>query len=406
MRLTETKCRNAHRKEKTYKLSDGRCLYLVIPTKGNKRWEFRYQFMKKPNTLSFGPYPEISLEEAREKREEARKLRAKGLDPSQEKKKIKLQKVEDRRNTFESVATAWFDFQKDEWGEKHKKKVTHILGKKLYPRIGKMPIKEITPNILLETLHSIIDPETGKNQYTATQAKQIAGQVWRYAVIEGIAEIDITPILKGRLKSPKTIHRPALLDPIEIGKLMLDIDAYKGTYIVCSALRFLPLTFVRPGELRHAEWKEINWEKAIWTIDKRKMKNRKNDHIVPLSRQAMEILYDIHKHTGNCKYIFAGTRKQEKPISDGTINKALRKLGYKGRMVGHGWRSSASTLINEESDTEGHLIEHQLAHSLTHPLGQTYNRAEYLPNRGVMMQDWADYLDERKAEAKAKANTG
>ena len=402
MRLTATAVQNAKPDPlRPRKMYDGNGLYLLISPKNHKGWRFKYRFNKMEKGMSFGVYPHISLKDAREQREKARELLAKGIDPSQQRKIDKLQRAESNQNTFEAVAEKWFNFEKDDWSEKHKKKVSHILNKHLRHGISKIPIRQITSNMLLKTLRNIVDDKTGKNQYTATQAKQIAGQVWRYAVMEGIAKGDITPALKGRLKTPKTTHRPAIIDPLEVGKLMLDIDGYKGEHIVCYALRFLPLTFVRPGELRHAEWREINWEKTTWTIPKTKMKNKKKDHIVPLSRQAMEILYAVHEYTGNRKHIFTGIRNPEKPMSDGTINKALKKLGYKGKMVGHGFRSSASTLLNEELRAEGHFIEHQLAHALKHPLGETYNRATFLPNREEMMQNWADYLDELKARVAA-----
>ncbi|MCY4039491.1 MAG: integrase arm-type DNA-binding domain-containing protein [Hyphomicrobiales bacterium] len=404
MRLTETKCRKAAQQTKIYRLSDGRGLYLVVPATGNKRWNFRYQFMESPKTVSFGRYPEVSLEKAREKREEARKLLAGGIDPSEQRKEEKLQKIESHRNTFEVVAEQWFNTRKAEWTEKYQKNISDTLRKYLYPYIGERPIRQITPNELLEALRKT---ESKGHHATVKKTLQFASRIFKFGIRMRLVEYDITPSLQEDLITLPAKHRPAIIKPDELGKLLLAIDTYKdrGELQVSHALCLLPFVFTRPKELVRGEWKEINWEKSRWDIPGEKMKKRE-DHVVPLSRQSLKILQDVHEHTGKYRYIFPSNKDPKRPMADGTISRPLVKLGYKGKHCPHGFRATARTLLDEEFGFSLDWIEQQLAHTVRDPLGRAYNRATHLENRREMMQKWADYLDGLKAKAEAAVSKG
>ena len=397
MKLTDTAVRNAKPDSlKIRRLYDGRGLYLEISPKGKKGWRFKYRFDDREKRISLGIYPDVKLAYARQQKEQARELLAKGIDPSEQRKTDKLERRESNRNTFEAVARAWFDSRKINWSESHQVKVFRILKKNLFPWIGKTPIRHITPQMLLNALRHT--EKQGKYE-TAMKAKQIAGQVFCYGVVTGKAERDITPDLRGALTSPRVKHRAAIIEPKEVGRLMLAIDAYQGTPEVCCALRLAPLTFVRPGELRHAEWSEIDWEESLWRINAEKMK-MKHDHIVPLSRQSLEILHDIHRLTGNSRYIFPSARSPKRPMSENAVLVALRTMGYsKEQMTGHGFRAMARTLLDEQLGYRIDWIEQQLAHSVRDAHGRAYNRTTHLEGRCEMMQAWADYLDELKTGA-------
>ena len=276
-----------------------------------------------------------------------------------------------------------------------------MLDRKLYPWIGELPIGKITPPILLKVLRKT---ESEGKFTTAHTMKQVAGQVFRFAVATGQAERDITFDLRGALTTGQKKHMAAITDPKEAGRLMLAIEGYEGLPEVCSALRLAPHVFARPGELRKAEWPEIDFEKALWCIVAEKMKMR-HDHIVPLSRQSLEILREIRLLTGNYRYVFPSARSTTRPMSENAILAAIRNMGYtKEQMTGHGFRAMARTLIDEELGYRPDWIEQQLAHAVKDPLGRAYNRTKHLKERGEMMQAWSDYLDELKA--KAASNTG
>ena len=412
MKLTETKCLKASQREKLYRLPDGRGLYLVMPPKGNKRWEFRYPFMGKAKTISMGGYPEVSLEEARVKREDARKLLSQDIDPSAERKKEKLQRIKDSENTFETVATAWFDGRKDDWSEAHQANTLRAL-QKLYPHIGHKPFKELTSEDLLKAL---LDIES-KGQYaTAKKALQHINKVYKFACRRGIVKYSIADGLHEDLKAPRTEHNPALTKPEEVGQLMLDIESYKdiGGIEVYQAMRLLPLTFVRPSELCQAQWFEINWKEKQWTISAEKMKmgkkeknqnlrDERHDHIIPLSRHALQILSEMRELTfkGRDSYIFPSRGNSGTPLTRGSLNKALAKLGYKNQHCSHGWRVTARTLLDEQLGFRIDWIEHQLAHKVKDPLGRAYNRTKHLKERRVMMEEYANYLNKLKEDAAA-----
>ena len=399
MKLTDSAVKNAKPNPlKTRKLFDGRGLYLEITPKGNKGWRLKYRFAGREKRISFGIYPDVSLKYAREQREQARELLARGIDPSEERKKIKLQGIERNKDTFEVLAEAWFNTRKGKWSKVHQVKISRILEKNLYPWIGKTPIRQVTPPKLLKALRKI---EEQKKYDTAMTAKQIAGRVFQFAVASNRVERNFVPDLREALTTPKTKHRPAITEPKKVGRLMVAIDTYEGSPQVRYALRLAPLTFTRPGELRHAEWPEIDWQESLWRIDAEKMKMRE-DHIVPLSHQSLEILREIHRFTGNYRYVFPSARSRKRPMSDNAMRIALRTMGYtKEQMSPHGFRAMARTLLDEQLGFNVDWIEHQLAHAVKDPLGRAYNRTKHLDGRREMMQKWADYLDRLKAEAAA-----
>ena len=395
--LTDVSVRNAKPDDKKIRrMWDGRGLYLEIYPNGKKGWRFKFRFEGKEKRISLGTYPDVKIKKARKLRDNARELLADGINPSEQRKTDKLQKLESKQDTFEAVAETWFDARKTKWSKKYQTKVLGILKNKLYPSLGKIPIKEITPPKLLETLRPI--EKQGKN-YTAMTAKQIAGLVFRYGVGEGRVERDITLDLRGMLTAPRVRHRAAITDPKDVGRLLIAIDAYEGFPVVNSALKLAPLTFVRPGELRHCEWTEIDWQEKVWRIGAAKMKTG-SDHIVPLSKQSLKVLNDIHPLTKNSRYVFPSARSPKRPMSENAVLVALRTMGYsKEQMTGHGFRAMARTLLDEQLGFRVEWIEHQLAHAVRDPLGRAYNRTTHLRERKIMLQKWADYLDELKAEA-------
>ena len=399
MRLNDTTIRNARTCDsKNHRLSDGGGLYLEVTPKGRKWWRFRYRFAGREKCISFGVYPAVKLKTARQRRDDARELLAEGVDPSQQRKIDKLQRAGSDQNTFEAVAAEWHNARKVKWSKIHQAKVLRMLERNLYPSIGKIPIDQITAPILLEALRKI---ESEGKYDTAIRAKQTAGQVFRYGVVARQIGSDITPYLKGELTTPKTKHMAAIIEPKEVGKLMLAIEEYKGSLEVCCALRLAPLTFVRPGELRHAEWFEFDLDEATWIIKGKKMKMRE-DHEVPLSRQAVKVLRNIQRLTGNYRYVFPGARSRKRPMSDNAMRVALRTMGYtKEQMTPHGFRATARTLLDEQLGFNVNWIEHQLAHAVKDANGQAYNRTTHIDGRRKMMQKWADYLDKLKAEAAA-----
>lgn len=395
MPLNEMKVRNAKPKDKFYKLADSEGLYLHVTEKGNKLWRFKYRYDGKQKLLAFGKYPEISLLDARKRRDKARRQLANGIDPGALRKAQKQAKAEDTE-TFEVIAREWHNKFKHTWKPSHYERLLSRLERDVFPHIGKRPIAQIKAPELLGVLRRL---ESRGILHTAHMIRGICGQIFRYAVATGRAERDPSADLRGALPPVKTINRAAITDPVKVGELLRAIDAYKGSFVVQCALKFAPLTFVRPGELRHAEWSEINFETAEWNIPAEKMK-MKVAHLVPLSNQAIEILTEIKKLTSEGRYVFPG-RTSARPMSDNAILAALRNMGFeKTEMTGHGFRAMARTLLDEVLQVRPDLIEHQLAHAVRDPLGRAYNRTQHLPERRQMMQTWADYLDGLKEGAK------
>lgn len=396
MKLTDVKIKQSKAKEKDYKLSDGRGLFLLVAKTGSKYWRMKYRFAGKEKLLSIGVYPEISLKKARKATNEARELLGEGIDPSQAKQAKVLARVESLQNNFEAIAREWHKQQRIKWSDNYADKIMRSIERDLFPFIGTLPFDEITPPFLLRAFRKV---QNRGALDTAHRVKQLTGQIFRYAVATGRADRDITQDLNGALAPYKRSHFPAITEPSEVGKLLLMLDDYEGTVTVRAALQLAPLVFVRPSELRKAEWSEIDFEKAEWRIPGEKMKMGM-DHIVPLSKQAIEILLEQQLFSGNWQYVFPSARSPRQPMSDNAILAAFRNMGIpKEKMTGHGFRAMARTILDEVLGERVELIEHQLAHAVKDTLGRAYNRTTHLPQRKDMMQRWADYLDQLRVEA-------
>ena len=390
MALTATTIKTCKPKDKAYKLTDGGGLYLLVSPSGGKWWRFDYRCQSKRKTLSMGVYPAISLKDARDRRDEAKKQLANGIDPAMVRKSQKHQ--QSQPNTFEAVAREWHDKFKPGWSDTHASRLLRLLERDIFPWLGSMPVSDVSSPLLLQTIRRI---ET-RSLDTAHRAMQNCGQVFRYAIATGRQQNDPTHALKGAIPPIRDNHFASITHPEQIGPLLRAIEGYKGEFITQSALRLGPLVFVRPGELRHAEWSEINLEIGEWRIPSEKMKMGQ-PHIVPLARQSIVLLTDLQPLTGTGQYLFPSVRSLDRPLSENTINAALRRLGYtKDEMTGHGFRSMASTLLNEQGWNRDH-IERQLAHAERNKIRAAYNYADYLPERRKMMQAWADYLETLKA---------
>jgi integrase len=395
MALTDTAVRNAKPGEKPYKLTHGKGLYLLVNATG-KYWRLDYRFAGKRKTLALGVYPDVSLATARERRDAARKLLANETDPSVVMAVNKRARLQAAENTFEAVAGEWYAKKLPTWAPTTAQKVLRQLEKDIFPWIGNRPIKDIAAPELLATLRRM---ESRGALELAHRMREYCGMVFRYAVATGKAERDPSGDLRGALAPVKTNHHASVTDPKKIGELLRAINGYTGSFMTKCALQLAPLVFVRPGELRTSEWKEFDLDVAEWRIPGEKMKMR-DKHIVPLSHQAVEILRAIHPLTGSGRYVFPSVRTTARPMSENTVNAALRRMGYeKDEMTGHGFRSMASTLLHEQGWPH-EVIERQLAHAERNKVSAAYNYAEHLPKRREMMQAWADYLDGLASGAK------
>ncbi len=393
--LTDVKVRNAKPREKAYKLADSGGLHLLVSEAGGRLWRLSYRFDGKQKTLSLGKYPDVSLLDARAGRDEARRQLVKGTDPGAV-KKAKKQATAQEKETFEAVALEWHKAFTSTWTARHAQTILSRLKHDLFPWMGSRPINEVKAPELLAVVRRA---QSRGALELAHRLRAIAGQVFRYAVATGKAERDPSGDLRGALPPPKVKHHAAITDPKEVAHLLRALDGYQGGLVVKCALRLAPLFFVRPGELRHAEWAEIDFDEATWNIPGHKMK-MKQAHIVPLSRQAIEILRELHTYTGAGRYVFPSVRTHARPMSENTVNAALRHAGYdKDTMTGHGFRATARTILDEVLHIRPDYIEHQLAHAVRDPNGRAYNRTAHLVERKKMMQTWADYLDRLKAGA-------
>lgn len=396
MALSDTKIRNAKPKSKQYKLFDGDGLFLLVSPGGGKWWRFKYRFGGKEKLLSLGTYPEVSLSQARERRFEARKHVANGADPSQIRKAEKAS-FESGDNTFEVIAREWFGKFEVNWAPGHAAKIKGRLENDVYPYIGQRPVLEITAPELLMVLRRI---ESRGALDSAHRTRTTCSQIFRYAVATGRAERDPAADLRGALPPARSKHLASITDPEKVGGLLRAIDGYQGSLVTKCALKMAPLLFVRPGELRKMEWAEIDFESADWNIPPEKMK-LKRPHLVPLSRQAVEVLKELKPLTGSGRYVFPSERTKQRPMSDNTVLAALRRMGFsKSEMTGHGFRAMARTILDEVLNIRVDIIEHQLAHEVRDALGTAYNRTQFLDERRKMMQTWADYLDGLKVGAK------
>lgn len=397
MALTELQIKNAKAADKQQKLSDSGGLFLLVHPNGSKYWRMAYRFGNKQKLLAIGKYPVIPLSQARVKRDEAKALLAEGKDPAESltkkaKKMVVIEAQETARieaeSTFEFIAREWFVVNSPKWKSSHANKIINRLKADIFPWLGGVGIADMTAPQLLQALRRI---EARGAVDTAHRALSDCSQIFRYAIASGRTERNIASDLRGALAPVNGTHFASITEPGQIGELLRKIDSYGGGYVTRAALALSPLLLARPGELRHAEWSEIDLDAAIWTIPGEKMKAGR-EHMVPLSSQALAILQDIHPLTGTGRYVFAGAYNADRPMSENTVNKALRALGYdtQTQITGHGFRHMASTLLNEQGYNPD-AIEAQLAHK-DHTVRGVYNKAKYLPERRVMMQAWSDYL--------------
>ncbi len=394
MKLNDVAVRKAKPDTKSYKMSDGGGMYLEVMPNGSKYWRLKYRFGGKEKRLALGVYPDVPLILARERREKARKLLAEEIDPGEVKQQSKRSNRENAENSFEAVAREWFTRHRHTWAASHADKIINRLENDVFPWIGSKPIADIKP---VELLAVIRRTESRGALDTAHRVKQNCGQVFRYAVATGRAERDPSQDLRGAIPSAKKNHFASITDPMQVAELLRAIQAFRGTFVVQSALRLSPLLFVRPGELRRAEWKDLDLDKAEWRYFVTKTKT---EHSVPLAAQAVAMLRDLYALTGRGRYVFPG-RDPQKPMSDAAVNAALRRMGYdtKTEITGHGFRAMARTILAEELHQKPEVIEHQLAHKVPDTLGTAYNRTKFLKERREMMQLWADYLDKLKTGA-------
>jgi integrase len=401
MPLTDTAIRSIKPQDRPFKLFDSLGLYLEVSPAGGRWWRWKYRFGGKEKRISFGVYPDVSLKAAREKRDAARQQLAAGIDPGEARKAQKLAQA--GAESFEAIAREWHAKFSPGWVPSHGDRILRRLEHDVFPWLGKRPIAEIKAPELLAMLRRI---ESRGALETTHRAMQNCGQVFRYAVATGRAERDPTGDLRGALPPPKEKHHASILEPKGIAELLRAIDAYQGYIVTKCALRLAPLVFVRPGELRRAQWQEIDLEKAEWRIPGDRMKMREQ-HIVPLARQAVDILRELEPLTNRAfparpdapRYVFPSARTHERPMSENAILAALRRMGYtKDEMTGHGFRSIASTLLHEQGWNH-QAIERQLAHADRNAVSAAYNFAEHLPERRRMMQAWADHLDLLKTGA-------
>lgn len=389
MPLTNLQVKHAVAKRKPYKLFDGGGLYLLVNTQAAKYWRYDYCFQTKRKTFAIGVYPRVTLKRARKRLFEVKDQLDQGIDPCRQRKILKLAQGGSQDNDFETIAREWHQRYLSTWSPAYAKTILHRLEINIFPMLGFRPIDVIEP---LEVLAALRQIEARGALHTAHRIRAICSRVFRYAVATGRTKFDPSRDLQGALPPAQSTHFATLTDVNQIGGLLRAIETYQGDYSTRYALRLLPYLFVRPGELRHAHWDEINFELKQWRIPAEKMKMRR-EHIVPLSHQSLAIFKKMYQHSASHPYIFHSLRSPKRPLSDNTFNAALRRMGYgKDQITAHGFRSMASTQLNELG-FKFDLIEKQLAHEESNAVRAAYNRATYLPERIAMMQQWADYLD-------------
>lgn len=393
MPLSELKCKSAKPKEKPWKLTDGQGLYLEIMPNGSKYWRLKYRFLGKEKRLAIGVYPGTSLALARQKRDIARELLALGKDPSKEKQRARKEAILETQNTFEKLGREWFENNKAKWTAKHAQDIIYRLEKDVFGDIGQMPVREITPSRLLQTIRKI---EARGAHELARRARGMCEQILAYGIATDRADQNPAFALRGTLEAFKRRHMPAIdIDeiPAFLKKLEKnDVRLYPQTR---RATKILMLTFVRTGELRFAKWDEIDFNRAVWEIPAERMKMRR-PHIVPLSRQALELFKEQREDTKsiNTEWVFPNQVRPKNPMSEGTILGAIKRIGYKGRMTGHGFRALAMSTIKERLGYRHEVIDRQLAHAQRNKIDAAYDRAKFLSERIIMMQQWANYLDD------------
>ena len=400
MPLSDVEIRRAKPAAKPVRIFDGGGLYLEISPAGGKLWRLKYRFEGKEKRQALGIYPDVTLARAREKRDEARRLLADGIDPGEHRKVLKAAKVALAANSFEAIGREWFAKMKPEWADSHADKIMARLERDVFPWLGRRPIAELTAVEVLNTLKRISDRGA---KDTAKRAQQDCGGVFRYAIQTGRASYNPIPDLRGALPAAIGGNFAAITDPVKVGELLRAIDGFKGTFVVKCALRLSPYLFVRPGELRQARWADFDLDNAEWKflVSKVKKTEAQKVHIVPLAAQAVAILRELHALSGDGEFVFPGARSNGRAMSEAAVNAALRRMGYdtKTEITGHGFRAMARTILHEVHGIAPEVIEHQLAHKVPDALGTSYNRTKFLPARKAMMQQWADYLDKLKAGA-------
>lgn len=400
MPLTDVVIRKAKPGKKPSRLFDGGGLYLEISPAGGKLWRLKYRFGGKEKRQAFGSYPDVSLAKARDKRDESRRLLADGIDPSEHRKVQAAETMALASNSFEVIGREWFSKMKPEWANSHADKIMARLERDIFPWLGKRPITELTAAEILTTLKRISDRGA---KDTAKRAQQDYGGIFRYAIQTGRAHYNPIPDLRGALPTAISKNFAAITDPLKVGELLRAIDGFNGTFIVKCALRLSPFFFVRPGELRQAQWADFDLDKAEWKflVSKTKKTEEPRIHLVPLATQAITILRELHALTGQSEFVFPGARSNGRAMSEAAVNAALRRMGYdtKTEITGHGFRAMARTILHEVHGISPDVIEHQLAHKVPDALGTSYNRTKFLPARKAMMQEWADYLEKLKAGA-------
>ncbi|WP_342335684.1 tyrosine-type recombinase/integrase [Burkholderia pseudomallei] len=395
MPLTDTAIRNAKPADKPVRLFDGGGLYLEIAPSGGKWWRLKYRFGGKEKRYSLGVYPEVSLAAARKKRDEAREKLAVGIDPGEAKKAEKRASLLAAAHSFEVVARGWMDERKTSVEPAQHAKTLARMENDVFPWLGKRPIAEIdAPEILV-----VLKRVDGRGaRFTAHRIRSEISRVFRYGIKEGHCKADPARDLVDAIPPAQTTHFASITEPEKVGEMLRAFDGFTGTFPVLCALKLAPMLFVRPGELRKAEWAQFDLDKGEWRYFVNKTKT---DHLVPLAAQAVTILRELHALTGEGVYVFPGARDRNRPMSEAAINAALRRLGYDTRteITGHGFRAMARTILHEELEEKPEVIEHQLAHTVPDSLGRAYNRTKFIKARRSMMQQWADYLDKLKAGA-------
>lgn len=401
MPLSDAEIRRSVPRDKTYKLADGGGMYLEVRPNGSRYWRLKYRHSGKEKLLALGVYPTVTLKDAREKREAAKKKLANGVDPGEARKAEKRSAATNAENSFEAVAREWHAKFTADQSESHAKRNLRRLEVHVFPYVGGRPISLIEPPETLEVLQRIEKKGTIE---TAHRVRSLIGQVMRYAITTGRAQRDVSADLRGAIRPASTKHHAAVTTADGIGELLRASYGYTGTAVVTAALKLTPLVFQRPGEIRHAEWVEFDFAGKMWTIPPGRMKRRKEGkvngaaHLVPLSKQAVEILQDIQLLTGRGRYVFPSARGNKRPMSDMALSAAFKRMGIDAETaVPHGWRATARTVAVEVLKIPAEIVEMQLAHEVRDSLGRAYNRTQWLDERQNLMQQWADYLDTLRA---------
>ena len=395
MALSELKIKAAKPMDKPYKLADEKGMYLQVQPTGGKLWRMNYRFDGKRKTLAIGIYPDVTLAAARAKRDEARRQLTNGVDPSSYKREAKKARLKSVANSFKAVSLEWLQTQRQIWSPDHYNRIMARLDNNVWPWMGNTPVADVRAAGILDVLRRI---EKRQAFYMAGRVRETIGKVMCFAVATGRAEIDPTPSLRGALTVHVEKHMASVTDPTRVGELLRMFDAFSGTHTVRSALLLAPYVFARPGELRKMRWADLDLDGGLWELDRGSMKMRR-DHIVPLSKQAVELIRDMEPLNGHLEYVFAGARDPKRPMSDAAVNAAMRRLGIdtQEELTGHGFRAMARTILRERLKYEAEVIECQLSHAKKGDLGDAYDRTQFLDERVSMMQAWADYLDKIKA---------